>query len=295
MHCGFKPDEIGIDGLKPDEIRIDGLEVFAHHGVYPEEREKGQKFVVNAVLYTDIRKAGVRDDLDYTTNYGDVCRFITEWMQENTCRLLEAVAEKLSKAVLLKYMPLMAVDLEIRKPQAPISLPVECVSVKIHRRWHRAYLSFGSNMGDREGYIDGAVSALQAHPQIRVKKISDMIYTKPYGVAEQEDFLNGAAEVDTLLTPGELLGAVHEIENAAGRVRVTNWGPRTLDIDILFYDNLVYESEDLVIPHPDIQNRDFVLEPLCKLSPSFRHPILEKTVAQLLRELDIDKLTKIQQ
>lgn len=284
MHCG----------LEPDEIRIEGLEVFAHHGVYPEEKEKGQTFVVNAVLYTDIRKAGAGDDLACTTNYGEVCRFITEWMQENTYQLLEAVAEKLSKAILLKYMLVTAVDLEIKKPQAPIPLPVECVSVKIHRRWHRAYLALGSNMGDREGYINGAVSALQAHPQIRVKKVSDMIYTKPYGVAEQEDFLNGAAEVETLLTPEELLNAAHEIENAAGRVRVMRWGPRTLDIDILFYDKLIYESEYLVIPHSDIQNRDFVLEPLSMLAPNYRHPILGKTVMQLLRDIDKEKLTKIQ-
>ena len=274
---------------KPDEIRIDGLEVFAHHGVYQEEKEKGQTFVVNAVLYTDIRRAGAEDDLACTTNYGEVCRFITEWMQENTCHLLEAVAEKLTKAILLKYMLVTAVELEVKKPQAPIHLPVGCVSVKIRRSWHRAYLSLGSNMGDREGYINGAVNALKAHPQIRVKKVSDMICTKPYGVVEQEDFLNNAAEVETLLTPEELLDAVHGIENAAGRVRVMHWGPRTLDIDILFYDGLVYESEDLVIPHHDIQNRDFVLEPLSMLAPNYRHPILGKTVRQLLQDLDKGK------
>ena len=277
-----------------DEIRIDGLEVFAHHGVYPEERSKGQTFVVNTVLYTDIRRAGAEDDLACTTNYGEVCRFITEWMQKNTYRLLEAVAEKLSKAILLKYVLVTAVDLEIKKPQAPIPLPVECVSVKIHRGWHRVYLALGSNMGDREGYINRAVSALKAHSQIRVKKVSDMICTKPYGVVEQEDFLNGAAEVETLLAPEELLSAVHGIENAAGRTRVMHWGPRTLDIDILFYDKLVCESEDLVIPHPDIRNRDFVLEPLCMLAPNLRHPVLEKTVAQLLQDLDEEKKTKIQ-
>ena len=295
MYFESEPNGIRIDGLKPDEIRIDGLEVFAYHGVYPEEKENGQTFVVNAVLYTDIRRAGARDDLDCTTNYGEVCGFITEWMQENTYRLLEAVAEKLSKAILLKYILVVAVDLEIKKPQAPIPLPVECVSVKIHRGWHRVYLALGSNMGDREGYINRAVSALKAHSQIRVKKVSDMICTKPYGVVEQEDFLNSAAEVETLLTPEELLNVVHEIENGAGRTRVIHWGPRTLDIDILFYDKLVYESEYLVIPHSDIQNRDFVLEPLSMLAPNFRHPILGKTVMQLLQELDKEKLTKIQQ
>lgn len=281
-------------GLEPDEIRIDGLEVFAHHGVYPEEREKGQTFLVNAVLYTDIRRAGLEDNLENTTDYGEVCRFITGWMQDNTYRLLEAVVEKLSKAILLKYALVTAVELEIKKPQAPIPLPFECVSLKVYRKWHRSYLSVGSNMGDREGYINSAIDALREHPQIKVRKVSDMIRTKPYGVTEQEDFLNGVLEIETLLTPEELLETVHGIEDAAGRVRVMRWGPRTLDIDILFYDKLVYESDHLIIPHSDIQNRDFVLEPLSMLAPNYRHPILGKTVMQLLEGLDEEKLTKIQ-
>lgn len=279
--------------LEPDEIRIDGLEVFARHGVYPEEREKGQTFVINAVLYTDIRKAGLEDNLEGTTDYGKVCQFITEWMQVNTYRLLEAVAEKLSKAILLKYTLVKAVELEVKKPQAPIPLPFECVSLKVYRKWYSAYLAVGSNMGDREGYINGAIDALRTHPQIRVKKVSDMIRTKPYGVTEQEDFLNGTLEIETLLTPEELLDTIHEIEDAAGRVRIVRWGPRTLDIDILFYDKLVYESDRLVIPHSDIENRDFVLEPLSILAPNYRHPILGKTVMQLLQGLDEEKLTKI--
>lgn len=279
---------------KPDEIRIDGLEVFARHGVYPQEREKGQTFLVNAVLYTDIHKAGLEDDLENTTDYGGVCQFINDWMQVNTYRLLEAVAEKLSKAILLKYVLIAAVELEIKKPQAPIPLPFECVSVKVYRKWHRSYLAVGSNMGEREDYINGAIDALRADSQIRVRKVSDLIRTKPYGVTKQGDFLNGALEIETLLTPEELLDAVHEIEDAAGRVRVMRWGPRTLDIDILFYDKLVYESDHLVIPHPDIQNRDFVLEPLSILAPNYRHPVLGKTVMQLLEGLDEEKLTKIQ-
>ena len=89
--------------LGSDEIRIEGLEVYAYHGVYPEEREKGQTFYVNATLYTDTHKAGLEDKLELSTNYGDVCLFINQWMKENTYQLLETVAEKLTKAILLKY------------------------------------------------------------------------------------------------------------------------------------------------------------------------------------------------
>lgn len=269
-----------------DEIKIDMLEVFAHHGVFPEETRDGQTFYVNAVLYTDVHRAGISDKLEYSIDYGAVCHFITEWMQNNTCLLLEAVAEKLAKALLLKYNLICSLDLEIKKPEAPIQLPFGCVSVKVNRGWHRAYIGIGSNMGDREGYLNGAVEALKAHPLIEVKKVSDYIVTKPYGGVEQEDFLNGAIEAETLLNPEELLEALHEIENAAGRRRLVRWGPRTLDLDILFYDDLQYRSDSLVLPHPDLENRSFVLKPLIMLDPYLSHPVMGKSVTGLLRELE---------
>lgn len=269
-----------------DEIRIEGLEVFAHHGVYAEETQNGQIFIVNATLYTDISQAGRTDDLERTVNYGTVCHFITDWMQENTCQLLEAVAEKLAAALLLEYRTLAGVDLEIQKPHAPIKLPFGNVSVKVHRSWHRAYIAVGSNLGNREEHIAGALRALKEHPLIVLKKSSELIVTKPYGGVEQEDFLNGVLEIETLLGPEQLLEALHEIENAAGRKRTVRWGPRTLDLDILFYDRLCYESKDLRIPHVDLENRTFVLKPMAEMEPFLRHPISGKTMIQLLRELE---------
>lgn len=269
-----------------DEIRIDNLEVYAYHGVFPEENEKGQPFFVNAVLYTDTKPAGLADDLTLSTHYGEVCHSITKWMQEHTYQLIETVAENVAREILLQYPLVQALDLEIRKPEAPIGLPFESVSVKIHRGWHRVYLSVGSNMGDREKYIEQAVASLQAHPQIMVEKASGLLVTKPYGGVEQEDFVNGALEIRTLLTPQELLEELHVIEAAADRKRLVHWGPRTLDLDIVFYDKLVYESDDLIIPHVDMENRYFVLKPLAELAPNYRHPVLQKTVSRLLQELD---------
>jgi len=265
-----------------DEIHIEQLEVYAYHGVFPEEKQKGQTFLVNAVLYTDTGEAGKSDQLEQATDYGDVCRFITDWMQKNTCNLIEAVAENLAREVLLKYDLIADIDLEIRKPEAPIEQPFGCVSVRIHRGWHRVYLSVGSNMGDKAQYIQNAVRSLKAHPLIAVRRVSDLIVTEPYGGVEQDDFLNGAIEIETLLNPRELLDVLHEIEAAADRVRELRWGPRTLDLDIIFYDKLVYEDEALVIPHQDMENRRFVLEPLSTLAPNYRHPVLGKTVAWLL-------------
>ena len=250
-----------------DEIHIDDLEVYAHHGVFPQEKEKGQLFYVNLVLYTDTRRAGQQDELTLSTHYGEVCHLVTRWMQEHTYDLIETVAETVAEQVLLHYPLVHALDVEIRKPQAPIGLPFGSVSVKLHRGWHRVYVALGSNMGDREKYLEMGVDAMKCREDIRLKKISSWRQTLPYGGVEQEDFLNGVMEIETLLTPPELLDYLHETEQAADRKREVHWGPRTLDLDILLYDDLVMESEELIIPHVDMQNRDFVLGPMSEIAP----------------------------
>lgn len=273
---------------RKDQIRIEELEVYAHHGVYPEENEKGQHFYVNATLYANTRPAGMADDLRLSTNYGEVCQVITEFMQQHTFQLIETVAERTAYEVLQHFPLVQGLDLEIRKPEAPIPLPFGSVSVAIHREWHEAYIAVGSNMGDSRGHIAKALGQLEKHKDIQVTKVSGLLETLPYGGVEQENFVNGMFEIRTLLTPEELLRELHKIEASEGRERKIHWGPRTLDLDIIFYDDLIYSSEDLVIPHVDMENRYFVLKPLSELAPNFRHPITHKTVAQMLAELPVD-------
>ncbi len=268
-----------------DEIRIDNLEVYAYHGVFPEENKKGQLFFVNMVLYTDIRKAGLEDELTLSTHYGEVCHFVSDWMQKHTCKLIETVAENIAREVLMEFPLVEALDVEIRKPQAPIGLPFESVSVKIHRGWHTAYVAIGSNLGDKDKYLQDAIQGLADHEQIVVTQTSSLITTEPYGGVEQDSFLNGMVEIKTLLTPHELLDYLHELEQLAGRERIVRWGPRTLDLDIVFYDKLIMEDDVLIIPHVDMENRDFVLKPMVELNPNLRHPILNKTMKQLLDAL----------
>lgn len=268
-----------------DEIRIENLEIYAGHGVFAEENRTGQPFFVSAVLYTDTYKAGKEDDLHYSTHYGEVCHFMNQFLKEHTYKLIEAAAEQTARQVLLRFPLVKAIDLEIRKPKAPIGLPFETVSVKIHRGWKQAYIALGSNMGDKEGYLNEAVTKLHQNPLIRKVEVSDFIVTKPYGGVEQDDFLNGAAKIETLYTPYELLTFLQELEQEASRERLVHWGPRTLDLDVLFFEDFVSDDKVLTVPHPDMQNRDFVLKPLCQLSPYYMHPVLLKSVKQMLSEL----------
>jgi dihydroneopterin aldolase/2-amino-4-hydroxy-6-hydroxymethyldihydropteridine diphosphokinase len=268
-----------------DKIKIKKLEVYAKHGVYPEENVLGQKFVISAVLYTSTRKAGLTDDLEESVNYGEVSHFIRRFVEEHTWKLLEKVLEQLAQAILLQYPLLRRVDLEIEKPWAPVGLPLETVSVEISRGWHTVYIALGSNMGNKEQYLNDAVKLLNEREDSNVLKVSEFIVTKPYGGVEQDDFLNGALELHTLLEPQELLDVLHDIEQRADRKRLVHWGPRTLDLDILFYDDLIFDSPALTIPHIEIEKRDFVLTPLYQIAPWLRHPATKKTVKQMLQEL----------
>ena len=268
-----------------DKITVKNLEVFAHHGVFPEETALGQKFVLNLTLYLSTRRAGRSDRLEDSLHYGEVSHFAARFIQEHTWKLIESVAEQLARALLLEYDLLEQVDVEVQKPWAPIGLPLKTVSVAIHRGWHRAYIALGSNLGDKQAYLDGAVKALQDHPDCRVVRVSDYLVTAPYGGVEQDDFLNGALELRTLLESEELLDALHEIEQAAHRERLVHWGPRTLDLDILLYDDLVLDTPTLHIPHKEMALRDFVLEPMAQIAPWVRHPLLGKTMEELLSDL----------
>lgn len=268
-----------------DKIEIRDLEIFANHGVFPEETALGQKFVVSAVMYTETRPAGLTDDLSASINYGEVSHMITDFLQKNTYKLLEAAVENLAETLLLSLPLLKKITLRIEKPWAPVGLPLKTVAVEITRGWHTAYIAFGSNMGDKKKYLDNAIQGLRDMKEIVVEKVSEYLVTEPYGDVEQDEFLNGALRVRTLLSPEELLDRLHVLEQAADRKRIIHWGPRTLDLDILFYDQEIIDMPDIHIPHIDLHNRDFVLVPMNQIAPYLRHPVLNQTISQLLDSL----------
>jgi 2-amino-4-hydroxy-6-hydroxymethyldihydropteridine diphosphokinase len=148
----------------------------------------------------------------------------------------------------------------------------------------RVFLSLGSNLGNRKNYLKRAIEKLKDN-NIKIIKESNIIETEPYGYKEQAKFLNLALEVETDLEPKDLMKLILEIEGELGRKREKKWGPRVIDIDIIFYDSLIINEPNLKIPHPDMQNRLFVLKPMQEIAQDFVHPVLKKTITELLEEL----------
>ena len=147
------------------------------------------------------------------------------------------------------------------------------------------YIGLGSNKGSRKKNIMRALSLLSKNRQ-RVLKVSSFFETQPYGCEKQGPFLNAAAKIGTALPPEKLLVLLKSIEKEVGRTRSFRWGPREIDLDILFYGRRLYKSRKLSIPHADMHNRRFVLLPLKEIAPGFVHPALKKSVSKILENLD---------
>jgi dihydroneopterin aldolase/2-amino-4-hydroxy-6-hydroxymethyldihydropteridine pyrophosphokinase len=268
-----------------DKIKIKDLEVYCYHGVFPEENKLGQKFVISAELYLDTHKAGISDDLSESIHYGEVCYMIERFMKNNTFKLLESVAERLADYLLLEISLLEKIKLEIKKPWAPIGLPLTYASVEIKREWIDVYLGVGSNMGDKHQYINKAIEQLKQDSKVKVIQVSKLIKTKPYGGVEQDDFINGCIFIKTLLSPLELLYNLNQIEASLERVREIRWGARTIDLDILLFGEQIIYQSNLIIPHIDMCNREFVLGPLTEIAPYVIHPVLKEPIYLLNKEL----------
>jgi 2-amino-4-hydroxy-6-hydroxymethyldihydropteridine diphosphokinase len=148
-----------------------------------------------------------------------------------------------------------------------------------------AYIGLGSNLGDRRRSIREALAALERRPDIEVTRVSDVKETPPLGQASEPGYLNGVAEIHTTLTPEGLLGVLMATEDALGRTRHSRWGPRTIDLDLLLFGRQVVHLPHLIVPHPQMHLRSFVLDGLCQLDGRIVHPLLNETIGELARRL----------
>jgi len=148
----------------------------------------------------------------------------------------------------------------------------------------KAFVALGSNLGDRRKNITEAVEKMKERG-INIIKMSSIIETEPYGYKEQGKFLNAVCLVETELSPSELLDALIEIEREMGRERKIRWGPRNIDLDLIFYEDRVIREERLMVPHPDAHNRIFVMGPAAEIDPDFIHPVLKKKLGEICKEL----------
>ena len=149
------------------------------------------------------------------------------------------------------------------------------------------YLSLGTNLGDRQSNLLRALELLKASG-IEILRASSVYETAAWGKQDQPDFLNQIIEVECEFPPPQLLKVINKIEEEMGRVRVEKWGERLIDIDILYHQSAIINQPNLTIPHAQIQNRRFILEPLVELAPHFQHPVLKKNQTVLLKDLKDD-------
>jgi 2-amino-4-hydroxy-6-hydroxymethyldihydropteridine diphosphokinase len=147
---------------------------------------------------------------------------------------------------------------------------------------YTAYIGIGSNLGDRQNNCERAIDLLKQQG-VSIKKCSSLRETQPWGLQDQPLFLNMAVEIETDYTPNELLTLVKDIETKIGRQKSSPWGPRVVDLDILVFNEVIIQSQQLTIPHPYMHKRAFVLEPMQEIAPDLIHPVLKKSMRELFR------------
>jgi len=295
------------NGVQLDTVVVEGISAVGRHGVAPEERAKDQPFVADVIAHLDTRLAGREDELTKTVDYAAMAALAEQHLKGESASLIEALAERIALAILeidsvyavdvvvhKPQAPLgvkaadtyVAIRRDVRSgdlwadkrigssaglsddPQAPEAVPDP--KDELDERPGSevpALLALGGNLGDVEYNLARAVEDIDRIAGIRVSGVSPLVSTKPVGGPEQPDFLNAVIRIETTLAPRALLHVLQGVEMVHGRERAVANGPRTLDVDIIAFDDIVATSDDLVIPHPRAHQRAFVLAPWAALEP----------------------------
>lgn len=245
-----------------DRISIYGISATGHHGVFDYEKRDGQEFVIDVVLHVDISRAALSDNVENTVDYGAVSQLVVAQIQAGPWDLIEKLGHEIAEAILRSYRTVATVEVVVHKPQAPIPVPFSDVTIGLtrHQPVHTAIIALGSNLGDSRETLRAAIAELSA--QTQVLAISPVAITKPVGgPPEQDDYTNQVVKIQTTLDPHELLDLCQKIEATHHRTRQVRWEARTLDLDLITYDQVRLHDERLTLPHPRAHLRGFVLAP----------------------------------
>lgn len=265
-----------------DKIYLKDIEIFANHGVFSQEKDLGQKFILSIELSLDIKEPATTCDLTKSVHYGELCHKVIDVFKEESLDLIESVVNKVANFILDTYPMVKAVRVLLKKPWAPIGRHLDYAAVEINRERHFAYIALGSNIGNKEENLKNAIKKIEEINGVKISKVSSFMVTEPWGYENQEEFLNGVIKVETYLTPRELMSTLLKIENDLGRVREIKWGPRIIDLDIVLYDDVISNDEFVILPHPLMHLRDFVLKPLKEIAPYALHPLKNKRIFELI-------------
>jgi len=272
------------------KIKIKNLNLFGYHGIKKKEKTDGQNFCFNIEIFFDSRNISDSDNLEDTVNYSKVIKILKDINNSSSFNLLETLSQKIAVEI-MKISPLMEkVSVEVEKTSPPIKENLESVGIKYVLDRKRmgnmkgegigngkessldVYMSLGSNAGNREKNLRKAVSMIDAGKNIDITKVSSIYETEPMYFKEQNSFYNIVlkAKASDKTSPFGLLGYLKKIESGFGGKSDKRYGPRVIDIDILYYGDMSINSDFLTIPHPRIEERKFVLVPLAEIEPGFK-------------------------
>ncbi len=263
------------------KIIIKNLRLYGFHGVHEHEKENGQYFIFNiGILLSDDRIE--TDNIKETVNYSEAIKLLKKINKENKYDLIETLSKTIARGLLETFKKAESVIVKVEKESPPIKEDIQSVGVEYStsRLYHSeniAYLSLGSNIGDKKDNILKAISFIGQDKHIRILKSSSLYETEPMYLKDQPSFYNTVLKVAVMegISPFMLLGILKNIEYLLGRdENVEKNGPRVIDIDILFYADHEVHTKILTIPHPKIAERNFVLKPLEEIEPGM---IIENT------------------
>lgn len=244
------------------KIKICHLDCEGCHGVYPEEKTNPQHFLVEAEILLDTTAAIRSDEITDTLNYSMLARNLQDLVAQQHFQLLEKLAFELCRFTLASYPQAFKISLSVEKK--PKSWQNQGTSFLVHSSWqrNRAVIALGSNLGNRKDFLLRATDLIKQLPFTTLLNSSTIHESKALLYTQQPDFLNQCVLVETLLLPSELLTHLQKIEQILGRQRNIPKGPRTIDLDIILYENLKLQTPTLTIPHAGLRSRRYLIEEL---------------------------------